>query len=314
MKPIISDKILRDAVEKELDCDPEVAAKHISVSAIDGAITLGGHVMTIHEKHVAVRAAERVQAVRAVADDIQVREPSLHERADDEIAEEVAHLRSWGGPLPDSVAAQVRDGRVILHGQVESVSQRDAAESAVRLLAGVRVVDNLIRVKPRAEPTAGALTGTNRLRSAPHRSDARERGEQMTSPTTSMHPRTLEAPHEREGIGRIADLSERGQRGGISLVVRFRAPDYARMKRAFDDIQPLRERHGARGHRILRLADDPQDYIVIIDFASFGGAQGFTKDPLLLNAIDAAGIEGGAHHVRYVEEFREQLEAVDYTW
>jgi hypothetical protein len=125
-----------------------------------------------------------------------------------------------------------------------------------------------------------------------------------------------EAPHEREGNGRIADRGERGRgkRGGIFLVVRFRAPDYARMKRAFDDVQPLRERHGARGHRILRLADDPEDYTVIIEFASFGGAHGFTQEALLLRAIDAAGIEGGAHHVQYVEEFREQLEAVDYAW
>jgi osmotically-inducible protein OsmY len=154
MKPIVSDKILRDAVVKELDSDPEVAAKHISVTAIDGAITLGGHVMTNHEKHVAVRAAERVPAVRAVADDIEVRPPSLHERADDEIAEEIAHLRTWGAEIPDSVAAEVRDGRVILHGQVEAATQRDVAESAVRKLTGVRVVDNLIKVKPRTEPTA----------------------------------------------------------------------------------------------------------------------------------------------------------------
>jgi osmotically-inducible protein OsmY len=268
MKPMVSDKILRDAVMKELEDDPEVVAKHIWVSAIDGAITLAGHVMTIHEKHVAVRAAERVPAVRAVADDIEVRAPSLHEHADDEIAEEIAHLRSWGAEIPDSVAAQVRDGRVILHGRVESESQRDSAGSAVRQLTGVRVVDNLITVTPRTEPIAAA--------------DASEPGG--------------------------------GQRGGIFLVVRFRAPNYARMKRAFDDLQPLRERHGARGHRILRLAHDPQDYIVIIDFASSGGAHGFTKDPVLLNAIDAAGVEGGAHHVQYVEEFREQLEAVDYTW
>ena len=154
MRPIVSDKNLRDAVVKELDADPEVAAKHISVTAIDGAIMLGGHVMTIHEKHVAVRAAERVRAVRAVADDIEVRPPSLHERADDEIAEEIAHQRTWGAQIPDSVAAQVRDGRVILHGQVESASQRDAAERAVRQLTGVRVVDNLIKVTPQTELTA----------------------------------------------------------------------------------------------------------------------------------------------------------------
>jgi osmotically-inducible protein OsmY len=151
MKPMISDKILRDAVVKELNDDPEVVAKHISVTAIDGAITLGGHVMTIHEKHVAVRAAERVDAVRAVADDIDVREPSLHERADDEIAEEIAHLRVRGTEIPDSVAVQVRDGRVILHGQVESGSQQDAAENAVRQLTGVRAVANLLRVET---PTA----------------------------------------------------------------------------------------------------------------------------------------------------------------
>jgi osmotically-inducible protein OsmY len=154
MKPIISDTALRDAVVNELERDPEVAAKHISVTAIDGAITLGGHVMSNHEKHEAVRAAERVSAVRAVADEIEVRPPSLHELADDEIAEEIAHLRSWRAQIPDSVAAQVRDGRVILHGQAESTSQREDAESVVRRLTGVRVVDNLIKVKPRTEPTA----------------------------------------------------------------------------------------------------------------------------------------------------------------
>jgi len=154
MKPTVSDAILRDAVVKELERDPEVVARHISVTAIDGAVTLRGHVTMIHEKHVAARAAERVDAVRAVADEIEVRAPSLHERADDEIAEEIAHLRNRGAEVPDSVAAQVRDGRVILHGEAESASQRDAAESAVRQLTGVRVVDNLIKVKSQTEPTA----------------------------------------------------------------------------------------------------------------------------------------------------------------
>jgi osmotically-inducible protein OsmY len=123
-------------VVKELEDDPEVAAKHISVTANDGAIALAGHVVAVHEKHAAVRAAERVPAVRAVADDIEVRDPSLHERADDEIAGEIAHLRRWGDEIPDSVGVQVRDGRVILHGQVESASQRDAAENEVHPLTG----------------------------------------------------------------------------------------------------------------------------------------------------------------------------------
>ena len=176
MKPTVSDKNLRDAVLKELEEEPEVIAKHISVTAIDGAIALGGHVMSIHEKHVAVRAAERVEAVRAVADDIEVREPSLHERADDEIAEEVAHLRSAGGPIPDTVAVQVRDARVVLHGEVESDSQRDAAETAVRRLTGVRVVDNLIKVKPQTESTAA---------------DVERRVQEAIAQTADLHARSL---------------------------------------------------------------------------------------------------------------------------
>ena len=154
MKPIVNDKQLRDAVVNELESDPEVAAKHISVTAVGGAITLAGHVLTIHQKHEAVRAAERVPAVGAVADEIEVRSPSAHERADDEIAEEIARLRSSRAQIPDSVAVQVGDGRVIVHGQVESPSQRDAAESALRALQGVHVVDNLITVKPPTQSSA----------------------------------------------------------------------------------------------------------------------------------------------------------------
>ena len=159
MKPTVSDKILRDDVVKELEDDPELVATHISVTALGGAIALGGYVATYHEKHVAVRAAERVPAVRAVADDIaladdiEVRPPALHERGDDEIAEEIANLRGRNAQSPDSVGVQVRDGRVILHGEAESAYQRDAVESAARQLTGVRAVANLIKVKPPTEPT-----------------------------------------------------------------------------------------------------------------------------------------------------------------
>jgi osmotically-inducible protein OsmY len=155
MKPTISDESLRNAVLEELAGDPEVLADFISVTAADGAIVLGGHVRTDHhEKHEAVRAAERVEAVRAVADDIEVREPALHERADDEIAEEIARRRGVEVESPDSVGMQVRDGRVILHGQVESESQRDFVDSAARELTGVHAVTDLIEVQPPVEHIA----------------------------------------------------------------------------------------------------------------------------------------------------------------
>ena len=152
MKPTISDQTLRDSVAKELESDPEVVATYISVAAADGAVTLRGHVATYHEKHVAVRAAERVPAVRAIADEVEVREPSLHERADDEIAAKIAELRGRNIDSPDSVAVQVRDGRVVLHGTVGSEAERDAVERAAHGLVGVRAVDNLIEVESPSQP------------------------------------------------------------------------------------------------------------------------------------------------------------------
>jgi hypothetical protein len=117
-----------------------------------------------------------------------------------------------------------------------------------------------------------------------------------------------------ESVGMIGDLTAAhpGARGETFLFARFRAPDYSRMRQAFESLQQLLQRHGARGHRIYRLADDPHDYVLIVEFASGGGARGFMREPQLACAIDAAGVEGGAHHIRYVEELRDQLEVVEY--
>jgi osmotically-inducible protein OsmY len=169
MKPMLSDDSLRNAVLKELEDDPDLVATHVSVTSIDGAITLRGHVMSYHERHAAVRAAERVAAVRAVADELEVREPSLHARSDDEIAEEVAHARARVANSPDSVRVQVREGSVILYGQVESAEHREAIENAARHLPGVVAVENLIEIETPPDATAAEVqrrvqsTGTGEI-------------------------------------------------------------------------------------------------------------------------------------------------------
>jgi hypothetical protein len=94
-------------------------------------------------------------------------------------------------------------------------------------------------------------------------------------------------------------------------VVRFRAPDYARWKQVFDGLEDVRVKHGGRGHRILRLLSDPDGYILLLDFTSAGGGEGFHWDPCLVEAIDDSGVEGGSHHVEYTVDSCEELEAVD---
>ena len=114
MKTVMSDKLMQDAVMKELDWDPKVTASAIGVTAKDGAIALSGHVTSYMEKLAAVRAAERVYGVKAVADDLEVKLLSSAERDDADIATEIARQRSWSTVIPASVEAEVRHGNVTL--------------------------------------------------------------------------------------------------------------------------------------------------------------------------------------------------------
>ncbi|MGZ4316619.1 MAG: BON domain-containing protein [Gaiellaceae bacterium] len=147
-----TDKRLQEAVMRELEWDPKVDSAHIGVSAKDGAVTLTGHVTTYSEKMAAVRAAERVYGVKAVADELEVKLSSLTKRDDTDIAEEIARELRWNTTIPDAVDAEVRDGWVTLRGEVEWTYQKNAAERAVRDVAGIRGVSNLITIKPRVKP------------------------------------------------------------------------------------------------------------------------------------------------------------------
>ena len=150
MKTTIYDEILQLAVTAELDWDPEVDATHIGVAAKDGAVTLSGYVPSDADKVAAVRAAERVDGVQAVADDVAVQLRLPGKFTDAEIAEQIARRRSWNPEIPATIKAEVADGHVTLRGEVESTYQRELAELGVGNLLGVLGVANEIRVSPPA--------------------------------------------------------------------------------------------------------------------------------------------------------------------
>ena len=149
----MEDKQLQEAVQRELDWDPQVDSAHIGVAARSGAVTLTGHVSSYSEKHAAVKAAERVHGVKAVADELEVKLPGDSVRDDSDIAASIAHTLRWHSQVPDTVEAEVRNGVVTLRGDVEWSYQRAAVERAVRDVIGVRSVVNLISVKPRVKPS-----------------------------------------------------------------------------------------------------------------------------------------------------------------
>ncbi|MDQ2895030.1 MAG: BON domain-containing protein [Actinomycetota bacterium] len=141
------DETMRDAVVRELEWDARLDAQHIGVTATDGAVTLSGHVASYSDRRWAVKAAERVYGVRAVADEIEVKLPAASVRDDSDIAEAITRLLKWSTAIPASVKAEVLKGHVTLRGEVQWQYQRDEVERSIRYLAGVQSVSNAIAIK-----------------------------------------------------------------------------------------------------------------------------------------------------------------------
>lgn len=148
-----SDNELQDDVIDELRWEPRVDASAIGVSAKEGSVTLTGHVGSYSQKLDAVRAAERVDSVTAVADELVVR-LSGDPRDDADIAKAIAGALTWSSTVPKGVQAEVTDGWVTLTGEVDWAFQRDDALDVVQRIKGVNGVTNLISLKPTASTGA----------------------------------------------------------------------------------------------------------------------------------------------------------------
>ena len=145
-------EIERD-VKEELQWNPDLDATDIAVSVKDGVITLTGFVRSYTDKYEAEAAAKRVAGVVGVANDIEVRLPTVDERPDPEIARDaVTAIKSLLPLAYERIKVVVKSGWVTLEGQVEWQYQKHTAENAVRRTKGVKGVSNLISLKPRAEP------------------------------------------------------------------------------------------------------------------------------------------------------------------
>src|SRR3979411_2733657 len=149
-----SDGEIEKDVREELEWDPDLDASDIAVSVKKGVATLAGFVKSYTDKYEAEAAAKRVAGVSAVANDLEVRLPSVDERPDPDIARDaVAAIKSQLPISSEHIKIVVKNGWVNLEGQVEWQYQKNTAENAVRRIKGVKGVSNLIQLKPRAQPS-----------------------------------------------------------------------------------------------------------------------------------------------------------------
>ena len=144
-----TDAQLKKDVTAELEWDPSINASHVGVAAADGVVTLTGHLSTFAEKYAIERAVQRVEGVKAIALEVDVKLEPGHKRSDSEIAGAVESALSWHALVPaERIQAKVEKGWVTLKGEVDWEYQRQNAEKAVRPLTGVVGVSNLVTLKP----------------------------------------------------------------------------------------------------------------------------------------------------------------------
>jgi osmotically-inducible protein OsmY len=149
-----TDLSIQEDVLEELKWDSRVRANEIGVAVKDGIVTLTGWVDSYLKKMAAEQAAHRVQGVKAVANDIEVRLPSSSERTDADLAAAVLNALRWDAFIPaGKLDVTVSKGWVTLKGEVEFEFERRDAERAVERLSGVKGVSNLITIKPHLSPT-----------------------------------------------------------------------------------------------------------------------------------------------------------------
>lgn len=142
-------EIQRD-VMAELKWQPFLHAAEIGVSVKNGVVTLSGQVDTYGKKIAAENATKKVAGVKAIAEDIQVGMSPAYRRTDSEIAEAVLNALKWHTAIPDDrIKVKVEDGIVKLEGEVEWEFQRNSAKTAIQYLNGVRLVNNMISVRPK---------------------------------------------------------------------------------------------------------------------------------------------------------------------
>lgn len=151
-----NDELQKD-VMAEIKWDPQLRNVYpqIGVSAKDGVVTLSGLVDMYSKKLAAERAAQRVQGVKVVACDIEVKIGTLGIKTDAEIAEAIKNALKWNSAVnEDKIEVKVDNGWVYLDGEVEWGYQKISARNGVEDLFGVKGVTNNITIKSTQIDTA----------------------------------------------------------------------------------------------------------------------------------------------------------------
>jgi len=114
-----------------------------------GVVTLSGTVDLYEYKADAVRQAHKVDAVKAIRDEIQVGGTDVSDQEiEKKLGPELAYSREGYGNLFDAILMHVQNGVVTLSGHAHDYPNRDAAVGLAASTPGVKEVIDNIQVDP----------------------------------------------------------------------------------------------------------------------------------------------------------------------
>ena len=114
-------------------------------------VALSGHVGSWAERRAAEEAAQAVDGVRALANDIVIELPQDARRWDAEIAEAAITALGNNVTVPvNDIRLVVRDGWLTLDGEVATWYQKNMAESTLSSMRGIKGIVNNIKIRSSA--------------------------------------------------------------------------------------------------------------------------------------------------------------------
>jgi hypothetical protein len=78
--------------------------------------------------------------------------------------------------------------------------------------------------------------------------------------------------------------------GKALSIVKHPVSDYAAWRTVYEEVQPLRDKHGVSAADVLQDPTNPNEVTVLHWFPSVGNAEAFAADPGLKDAMARAGV------------------------
>lgn len=136
-----SDEMIAEEVRHVLNWDAIVPNDRISVTVLEGLVTLAGEVDREHQRAAAERAVEPLIGITGIHNNVTVRAMYASGNVQTPVLAAIRRLRA------DGVHVEVHGGTVELRGRVATLADRERIQEAIREVPGVTSVEDRLRIE-----------------------------------------------------------------------------------------------------------------------------------------------------------------------